>query len=94
MKIHFSNTEYGRNRLAKVKAVAILTKTDLVEVPFDEKSAVAKSVHYQTLPILETSQGSLFSTNAILRFLANSSNSLYGANAHEQVVPKYNLGTC
>jgi len=52
MKIHFSNTEYGKNRLAKVKAVAALTKTELTEVPFDEKSAIAKSVHYNSVPIL------------------------------------------
>jgi hypothetical protein len=88
MKIHFSNTEYGRNRLAKVKAVAALTKTELAEVPFDEKSAVAKSVHYNSVPLLETPQGCLTSTNAIIRFLANSSSSLYGANAHEQVIAK------
>lgn len=85
MKIHFSETEFGRLRLAKVKAVASLTKTELAEVVFDAKSAVAKSVHYHSLPLLETPQGTISSSNAIIRFLANSAKSLYGANPHEQV---------
>jgi hypothetical protein len=85
MKVHFSETEFGKFRLAKVKAVAALTKTELTEAVFDAKSPVAKSVHYHSLPLLETPQGTIFSSNAIIRFLANSSKSLYGANPHEQV---------
>lgn len=86
MKVHFSETEFGKFRLAKVKAVAALTKTDLTEVVFDAKSPVAKSAHSHALPLLETPQGTIFSSNAIIRFLANSSKSLYGSNPHEQVL--------
>lgn len=87
MKIHFSQSSLGKLRLNKVKAVAGLTKTELTEVAWDDKSDFAKNCHYNSLPILETPHGCLFSSNAIVRYLATLSKSLYGSNPHEQVPP-------
>lgn len=82
MKVYHSNTAFGQQRVNKIKAVAALTGSN-VEFEVNEKTPVLQKLFRASLPVLETPEGALHSSNTIIRFLANSTQKLYGANAHE-----------
>lgn len=81
MKVYHSNTAFGLQRLNKVKAVATLTGST-VTFEANEKAPVLQTLFRATLPVLETAQGAVHSSNTIIRYLANSTQKLYGKNIH------------
>lgn len=82
MKVYHSNTAFGTQRLNKVKAVAALTGSQL-QYEANEKAPILLKLFRPSLPVLETQQGALHSSNTIIRYLANSTQKLYGKNIHE-----------
>ena len=82
MKVYHSNTAFGTQRVNKIRAVAALTGS-AIQFEANEKAQALQKLFRATLPILETAEGSLHSSNTIIRFLANSTQKLYGGNAHE-----------
>ena len=82
MKVYHSNTPFGLQRVNKVRAVATLTGSQ-VQYEANEKAPVLQTLFRASLPVLETAQGALHSSNTIIRYLANSTQKLYGTNVHE-----------
>jgi glutathione S-transferase/translation elongation factor EF-1beta len=87
MKLHYSTEGATNSRYRKIKSVANALKVNLEEVAHDASSDLSAVSVFNTLPILETPQGSLFSSNSIIRFLAGSNdNQLYGENLHNRAL--------
>lgn len=82
MKVYHTNTTYGQQRVNKIRAVAALTGSN-VEFEANEKPAALQKLFRGVLPILETSEGVISSSNTIIRHLANTSQKLYGSNIQE-----------
>ena len=82
MKVYYTSSAFGEQRVNKVKAVASLTGTQL-HYEIDEKAVVLQKLFRPSLPVLETPQGALHSSNTIIRYLANSTQKFYGKNIHE-----------
>lgn len=82
MKVYHSNTSFGLQRVNKIRAVAALTGST-VQFEANEKAPALQKLFRATLPILETPEGAIHSSNTIIRFLANSTKKLYGSNIQE-----------
>lgn len=79
MKLHFSTEGATNSRYRKIKAVINALKIEVAEVPHDATSDLSAVSIFNTLPILETPEGSFFSSNTIIRYLASTAgNQLYG----------------
>lgn len=87
MKLHYSTEGATNSRYRKIKSVANALKLNLEEVAHDASADLSSVSVFNTLPLLETPQGSLFSSNTIIRFLAASNgNQLYGENLHHRAL--------
>jgi glutathione S-transferase/translation elongation factor EF-1beta len=88
MKLHYSTEGATNSRYRKIKSVANALKITLDEVAHDATADLSAVSTFNTLPLLETPQGSLFSSNTIIRFLAASNgNNLYAPeNLHHRAL--------
>lgn len=87
MKLHYSSEQWANNRYRKVKAVANALGVNLEEVSHDSSADLSSISPFNTLPLLQTQQGTFFSSNTIVRYLANSQGKLYGGNnIHNQTL--------
>jgi glutathione S-transferase len=78
MKLHYSSEQTANNRYRKVKAVAAALGLNLEEVAHDSSADLTTISPFNTLPLLQTAEGTFFSSNTIVRYLANSQGKLYG----------------
>lgn len=87
MKLHYSTESAANNRYRKIKAVAAAVGINLEEVAHETNSDLTKISPFNTLPLLETKEGTFFSSNTIVRFLANTQSKLYGGdNLHNKAL--------
>lgn len=84
MKLHFSNDAITNSRYRKIKSVINALKVEVQEVKHDAHTDLSGLSPFNTLPLLETSEGTFFSSNTIVRYLAASSNQLYGADLFQR----------
>lgn len=85
MKLHYSTEGAVNHRYRKVKAVAAALGVQLEEVAHETTSDLSTISPFNTLPLLQTAQGTFFSSNTIVRYLANTQGKLYGGqNIHNQ----------
>ncbi len=82
MKLHYSSEQTANNRYRKVKAVASALGVNLEEVAHDSSADVTTISPFNTLPLLQTAEGTFFSSNTIVRYLANTQGKLYGGQNH------------
>lgn len=82
MKLHYSNEQSANSRFRKIKAVANALGLTLEEVAHDSSADITTISPFNTLPLLQTAEGTFFSSNTIVRYLANSQGKLYGGNNH------------
>ena len=83
MKLHYSNEQNANNRYRKVKAVANALGLTLEEVAHDSSADITTISPFNTLPLLQAAEGTFFSSNTIVRYLANTQGKLYGGqNVH------------
>ena len=98
MKLHYSTEGATNSRYRKIKSVINALKLEVQEVAHDASVDLSTVSVFNTLPILETPQGTFFSSNTIIRFLAaTAGNSLYGGdNLHyrAQVDQWLDITTC
>lgn len=87
MKLHYSTEGAANNRYRKVKAVANALGVKLEEVAHETSSDLTTISPFNTLPLLQTQEGTFFSSNTIVRYLANSQGKLYGGeNLHNKAL--------
>jgi glutathione S-transferase/translation elongation factor EF-1beta len=84
MKLHFSNDGITNSRYRKIKAVINALKVEVEEVKHDAHTDLSGLSPFNTLPLLETKEGTFFSSNTIIRYLAASSDKLYGNNLYQR----------
>lgn len=88
MKLHYSTESSTNSRYRKIKAAANALKVEITDVPHDANADLSAVSVFNTLPILETPEGSFFSSNTIIRYLANvAGGKLYGGdNLHQKAL--------
>ena len=88
MKLHYNSENASVATIRKLKSAIAATDAKVEEVTYKTGDDVSKVSFFNTLPILETPEGSFFSSNTILRYLASSHKSvLYCAdNQHNQAL--------
>ena len=88
MKLHYNCDNASVASIRKLKSAIAATDAKVEEVAYKTGDDVSKVSFFNTLPILETPEGTFFSSNTILRYLANSHKSaLYCAdNQHNQAL--------
>lgn len=87
MKLHYSSEASAASRLRKIRAVATALGLALEEVAHDATADVSTISHFNTLPLLQTQEGTFFSSNTIVRYLGNSQGKLYGGdNLHNKTL--------
>lgn len=87
MKLHYSTEGAANSRFRKIKSVVNALKIQLEEVAHETTADLSKLSVFNTLPLLETSEGTFFSSNTIVRYLASiSENKLYGSNLHNRAL--------
>ena len=88
MKLHYSTEGATNNRYRKIKSVINALKIEVPEVAHDLTSDLSAISVFNTLPLLETPEGTFFSSNTIIRYLAASNgNKLYGGeNLHHRAL--------
>eukprot|EP00919_Chromeraceae_sp_WS-2016_P063798 GHVR01150980.1.p1 GENE.GHVR01150980.1~~GHVR01150980.1.p1 ORF type:complete len:168 (-),score=18.71 GHVR01150980.1:898-1401(-) len=88
MKLHYSTEGAANNRFRKIKAVANAVGIKIEEIPHETNSDLSLLSPIDTLPLLETTEGTFFSSNTIVRFLAASAKyQLYGGeNLHHRAL--------
>jgi len=81
MKLHYSNDGATNSRYRKIRSVINALKLEVTDVPHDSNADLSKLTVFNTLPLLETNEGTFFSSNTIIRYLAAlSGNNLYGGD--------------
>lgn len=81
MKLHYSTEGATNSRYRKIKSVINALKLEVQEVAHDASVDLSAVSVFNTLPLLETPQGTFFSSNTIIRFLAaTAGNQLYGGD--------------
>ncbi len=87
MKLHYSTEGAANNRYRKIRAVANTLGVKLEEVAHETTADLSTISPFNTLPLLETQEGTFFSSNTIVRYLANSQGKLYGGdNLHNKAL--------
>ena len=87
MKLHYSTEGATNSRYRKIKSVIHALRLQVNEVAHDTNADLSAISAFNTLPLLETQEGTFFSSNTIIRFLAASAgNKLYGTNLHERAL--------
>jgi glutathione S-transferase len=91
MKLHYSNEPYSSNRYRKIKAVANALGVKLEEVAHDSTADLSSISPFNILPLLQTTEGTFFSSNTIIRYLATTQGKLYGGqnNHHQSLVDQW-----
>lgn len=91
MKLHYNNESLANNRFRKIKAVATALGVNLEEVAHDSTADLSSISPFNTLPLLQTAEGTFFSSNTIVRYLANTQGKLYGGqnNFHQSSVDQW-----
>ena len=70
MKLHYSTEGATNSRYRKIKSVIHSLGLNVEEVAHDTNSDLSSISVFNTLPLLETKEGTFFSSNTIIRFLA------------------------
>jgi glutathione S-transferase/translation elongation factor EF-1beta len=98
MKLHYSTEGATNSRYRKIKSVINALKIEVAEVAHDTTADLSKISLFNTLPLLETPEGTFFSSNTIIRYLAASNgNKLYGGDNlyHRALVDQWlDITTC
>lgn len=90
MKIHYNPEGVATAR--KLKSALLATEAKAEEVTYKTGDDVSKVSVFSTLPLLETPEGTFFSSNTILRYLASAfKKDLYGGenNFHKSLVDQW-----
>jgi elongation factor 1-beta len=81
MKLHYSTEGATNSRFRKIKSVINALKLEVAEVAHDANADLTAISVFNTLPLLETPEGTFFSSNTIIRYLAaTAANQLYGGD--------------
>jgi glutathione S-transferase len=91
MKLHYNNEAFASNRYRKIRAVANALGVNLEEIAHDSTADLSSISPFNTLPLLQTAQGTFFSSNTIIRYLATTQGKLYGGqnNHHQSLVDQW-----
>lgn len=81
MKLHFNSDATAVATARKLKSVILATEAKVEEVSYKTGDDVSKVSFFNTLPLLETPEGTFFSSNTIARYLASAfKKDLYGGD--------------
>ena len=81
MKLHYNSEATSVATARKLKSVILATEAKVEEVAYKSGDDVTKVSCFNTLPVLETPEGTFFSSNTIIRFLSSSfKKDLYGGD--------------
>ena len=87
MKLHYITEGVANSRYRKIKATINALGAQVEQVAHEGKADLSKVSVFPLLPLLETAEGSLFSSNTIIRYLAAiNENKLYGTNLHQRAL--------
>lgn len=88
MKLHYNSEATSIATTRKLKSVIAATEAKVEEVAYKTGDDVSKVSVFKTLPLLETPEGTFFSSNTILRYLATAfKKDLYGGdNLHHKAL--------
>lgn len=88
MKLHYNAENASVASIRKLKSVINAAEAKVEEATYKNGDDVSKVSFFNTLPLLETPEGTIFSSNAIVRYIAAThKSSLYGAdNKHNQAL--------
>lgn len=81
MKLHYNSEANSVATSRKLKSVLAATEAKVQEVTYKTGDDVSKISPFNTLPVLETPEGTFFSSNTIARYLASAhKKDLYGGD--------------
>lgn len=72
MKLHYNADTFSVGKVRKLKTAITAMGVKVEEVVHKTGDDLSKVSFFNTLPLLETPQGTIFSSNTILRFLASA----------------------
>lgn len=82
MRLHYNSEAASVATVRKLKSAVLATQAKVEEVNYKTGDDVSKVSFFNTLPLLETPEGTFFSSNTILRYLASSfKKGLYGGDS-------------
>ena len=85
MKLHYNADAFSVAKVRKLKSVIAAVGAKVEDVLYKAGDDVAKVSFFNTLPLLETSEGTFFSSNTIMRYLASThKQQLYGGDNNHQ----------
>lgn len=98
MKLHLNSDAAAGATARKVRSVIAATEAKVEEVAYKTGDDVSKVSVFNTLPLLETPEGTFFSSNTIIRYLASAfKKDLYGGENifHKSLVDQWlDITTC
>ena len=81
MKLHLNTEATSVASARKLRSVILATEAKVEEVVYKTGDDVSKVSFFNTLPLLETPEGTFFSSNTIIRYLASAfKKDLYGGD--------------
>ena len=81
MKLHYNSEQFSLATVRKLKATVAAVGAKVQEFDYQSKDDISKIAVFNTLPLLESPDGVIFSSNAIVRYLAAAhKNELYGGD--------------
>lgn len=88
MKLHYNSEERSVAAVRKLKAVIAAVDAKVEFAAYASDQEVPKISAFNALPVLESPDGAIFSSSAIVRYLASThKNDLYGGdNAHSKAL--------
>lgn len=88
MKLHYNSEATSLATTRKLKSVIAATEAKVEEVTYKLGDDVSKLSPFNALPLLETPEGTFFSSNTIARYLATAhKKDLYGGdNLHNKAL--------
>lgn len=88
MKLHYNSEEASVATVRKLKSGIKAVEAKVEEATYKSGDDVSKVSIFNTLPVLETPDGSFFSSNSILRYLAavNKPELYGGENLHSRAL--------
>lgn len=88
MKLHYNSENASVATIRKLKSAVAATDAKVEEIAYKTGDDISKVTFFNTLPILETPEGTIFSSNTILRYLASTHKSelYWGDNQHNQAL--------
>ena len=98
MKLHYNVDAFSVARVRKLKSVIAAVGAKVEDAVYKVGEDVSKVSFFNTLPLLETPEGTFFSSNTILRYLASTHKAeLYGGenNYMKSLIDQWlDLTTC